>query len=108
MLKLSTSVVVVNDDLLNFSVYLTVDCSCCFHSALLILVVTWLHCAHCKVLAVVLATFLHLNSREAERFHHFLCSLTPVGGAKGQHGQGQGKGGQREADKGAQAARHML
>lgn len=53
----------------------------------------WSLCTCGVRLTVVLTTVLHLDGRQAERFDHLVRSLTPVGGAEGQDGQGQSQGG---------------
>lgn len=37
-----------------------------------------------------------------------MCSLTPVGGAEGQDGQGEGQGGEGQGQQGAVTSGHFL
>lgn len=62
----------------------------------------------CVRLAVVLPTVLHLDRRQAQRLHHFMGPLAPVGRAERQDGQGQCQRGQSEGEQGAGAAGHSL
>lgn len=69
------------------------------------------HGARCTCgvgLAVVLATVLHFDRRQAERLDHLVGAFAPVGGAEGQDGEGQGQGGQGQGEQGARAAGHVL
>lgn len=59
-------------------------------------------------LTVVLTTVLHFDRREAERLDHLVCSLTPVGSADSQDGEGQSHRGQGQGEQGARATGHML
>ena len=68
-------------------------------------------CPHptCGVhLAVVLPAVLHLDRRQAERLHHLVRSLTPVGGAEGRDGQSEGQRGQGQRQQGTATSGHVL
>lgn len=67
------------------------------------------HLNTCGVrLAVVLTTVLHFDRRQAEGFDHFVCALTPVGGAESEDGESQSQGGQGQGEQGARATGHTF
>ena len=59
-------------------------------------------------LAVVLSTVLQLDGREAQRLHHLVRPLAPVGGAERRDGQGEGQRREGQGQQGAVTSGHIL
>lgn len=63
----------------------------------------------CRVrLTVVLPAVLHLDRRQAERLHHLVRPLAPVGRAEGRDGQREGQGGEGQGQQGPVTSGHLL